>query len=77
MNDLRSKVQRRVKETPEKSVKDVLKAERSDVKRTTIYIPSESARALKRLAADQDTTMTALINEGVELILKRSTNQPK
>lgn len=71
MNDLRSKVQRRVKDTAEKSPSDILKTEGTGMRRTTVYLPADSVRALKRLAADEDTTMSALINEGVETIIKR------
>ena len=71
MSDLRSKVQRRVKDTAEKSPSDILKAEGTGMRRTTVYLPADSVRALKRIAADEDTTMSALINEGVEVVLRR------
>ena len=72
MSDLRSKVQRRVKSTAEKAPNEILKAQGAELRRTTVYFPADSVRALKRLAADEDTTMSALINEGVEVVLQRT-----
>ncbi|ADG80828.1 Antitoxin-like ribbon-helix-helix domain-containing protein OS=Tsukamurella paurometabola (strain ATCC 8368 / DSM / CCUG 35730 / CIP 100753 / JCM 10117/ KCTC 9821 / NBRC 16120 / NCIMB 702349 / NCTC 13040) OX=521096 GN=Tpau_4262 PE=4 SV=1 [Tsukamurella paurometabola] len=71
MSDLRSKVQKRVQPAAAaKPVADVLKSERSDVKRTTLYLSTDDVRALKQLALDEDTTMTALVNEGIAWVLQ-------
>lgn len=71
MSDLRSKVQKRVQPAAAaKPVADVLKSERSDVKRTTLYLSTDDVRALKQIALDEGTTMTALVNEGIAGVLQ-------
>lgn len=71
MSDLRSKVQKRVQPAAAaKPVADVLKSERSDVKRTTLYLSIDDVRALKQIALDEGTSMTALVNEGIAHVLQ-------
>jgi hypothetical protein len=71
VSDLRSKVQKRVQPaTAAKPVADVLKSERSDVKRTTLYLSTDDVRALKQIALDEGTSMTALVNEGIAQVLR-------
>jgi len=41
----------------------------SELKRTTIRLPPELHKGLKRLAASKDTTITKLIKDAIEEIL--------
>jgi Antitoxin-like ribbon-helix-helix len=43
--------------------------------RTQVQLSEDEARALKRLAAERDTSVAALIREGVDLLL-RSKRRP-
>lgn len=67
---LRNKVRRRVQDSPARPVGDVLKVERDDVRRTTLYLPVAHVRELKKIAADEDSTMTALVQEGIAHVLR-------
>ena len=40
--------------------------------KTTLYIPNDLHRALKIEAAKQSTTVTALVVEGIKLVLGRT-----
>lgn len=70
MSDLRAKIGKRVQDAPAKSVQEVFKAEDRDVRKTTLYLPVEHIRELKKLAADEDTSMTALVQEGITHVLR-------
>lgn len=43
----------------------------SEMKRTTCFIRQDLYKRLKHMATDKDITVTDLINEGVENILKK------
>lgn len=49
----------------------------SRIVRTTIRLPEELARAIKRLAADTDRTMTRVIEEALRETLARRDQPPK
>lgn len=54
-----------------KPVRDVLSAPGADVRRMTIYLPTDDARSLKKMAAEHDTSMSALIANMVRELLER------
>lgn len=47
----------------------------SDKRRTTLWIDSSKWRTLKLLAMDHGTSMTALVDQGIDLILKKYNNK--
>lgn len=75
MSDLRAKIGKRVQEAPAKSVREVFTAEDRGVRKTTLYLPVEHVRELKKLAADEDTSMTALVQEGIAHVLRARGHQ--
>lgn len=68
-NDLRSKMGRRVS-ADSQPARTVLSQASDDVRRMTIYLPTEDATALKIMAAEQGTSMSALIAAEVRSLLK-------
>lgn len=69
-NNLRAKMGRRVS-ADAKPARTVLSQASEDVRRMTIYLPAEDATALKILAAEQGTSMSALISAEVRALLQR------
>jgi len=69
-NDLRAKMGRRVS-TESRPARTVLAQAAEDVRRMTIYLPADDATALKVLAAEQGTSMSALISAEVRELLQR------
>ena len=69
-NNLRAKMGRRVS-ADAKPARTVLSQASEDVRRMTIYLPAEDATALKILAAEQGTSMSALISAEVKALLQR------
>lgn len=69
-NNLRAKMGRRVS-ADAKPARTVLSQTSEDVRRMTIYLPAEDATALKILAAEQGTSMSALISAEVKALLQR------
>ncbi len=49
----------------------VKRVTQSEMKRTTCFIRQDLYKRLKHMATDKDITVTDLINEGVENILKK------
>lgn len=69
-SDLRSKMGRRLS-ADAKPARTVLSQAAEDVRRMTIYLPADDATALKVLAAEQGTSMSALISAEVRELLQR------
>lgn len=69
-NDLRSKMGRRLS-ADAKPARSILSQSSEDARRMTIYLPAEDATALKILAAEQGTSMSALIAAEVRELLQR------